>query len=91
MIKASGRYTGKLNWQTNVSLPHLTNHQLALAEVSGKIDNCSYSAWNGIIMTYWNMMDTIGDEGTYHNYYIATDKDGDSAWGRSEGKTFTSA
>ena len=90
MIKASGGFTGKANWQTSVSLPHLTNHQLVLAEVSGKLDNCSYSAWNGNVMTYWHMWDSIGDEGTYHNYYVVMDKDGDRAWGRSEGKTFTS-
>ncbi len=89
-MKPSGVFNGKVNWQTNVSLPHLSIHQLALGEVSGKIDSCSYSTWNGNVMTYWNMMDIIGDEGTYHNYYSVIDKDGDRAWGRSEGKTFTS-
>ncbi len=89
MIKASGGYTGKVNWQTNVSLPHLTNHQLALMEVSGKLDS-SDNKFKGAVMTYWNMWDINGDEGTYHNYYTIIDKDGDRAWGRSEGRLFTS-
>ncbi len=89
MKKVSGVFTGKINWQTNVSLPHLTNHQLALMEVSGILDS-SDKTWNGAIMTYWSTGDIIGDEGTYHTYYTIIDKDGDRAWGRTEGKTLTS-
>jgi hypothetical protein len=89
MTKVSGKYTGKINWQTNVSLPHLTNHQLTLAEVSGKLDS-SDKTWNGAVMTYWHMLDIIEDESTSYAYYTTIDKEGDRAWGKTEGKTFTS-
>ncbi|MBI2486348.1 MAG: hypothetical protein HYW01_05210 [Deltaproteobacteria bacterium] len=89
MTKFSGGFTGKVNWQTNVSLPHMANHELNLAEVSG-IQDCSDGKWKGAVITYWNMSDIIGDKSTYHAYYTNIDKDGDRDWGRIEGKTFNS-
>jgi hypothetical protein len=89
MTKISGQYTGKINWQTNVSLPHLTNHQLALSEGRGILDT-SDKIWNGAVQTHWSMHHIIGDEGTSQIYYTVTTKDGDTAWGRAESKTSTS-
>jgi hypothetical protein len=89
MIKFNGGFTGKVNWQTNLSLPHFANHDLNLAEVSGEQD-CSDDKWKGAIITYWNFSDVVGDESTYHAYYSNIDKDGDRDWGRIDGKTFKS-
>lgn len=65
MTKFNGGFTGKLKWQTNVSLPHFANHDLNLAEVSGEQD-CSDDKWKGAVITYWNMSDIIGDKSTFH-------------------------
>jgi hypothetical protein len=58
MTKFSGGFTGKVNWQNNVSLPHLANHELNLAEVSG-IQDCSDDKWKGAVITYWNMSEKM--------------------------------
>lgn len=89
MTKFNGSFTGKVNWQNNVTLPHLPNHHLNLAEVSGEQD-CSDDKWKGAILTYWIFSDVVGDESTYHAYYSNIDKDGDRDWGRIDGKTIES-
>jgi len=50
MTKFSGSFTGKVNWQTAVSLPHLAKHELNLAQVAG-LQKCSDARWNGAIIT----------------------------------------
>ncbi len=89
MKKFNGGFTGKVNWQTNVNLPHFDNHDLNLVEVSGEQD-CSDDKWKGAILTYWSVSHIIGDESTFHAYYSNMDKEGDRDWGRIEGKTFIS-
>lgn len=46
MNKFNGGFTGEVHWQNNVSLKHLSNHDLNLAEVSG-IQDCSDAKWKG--------------------------------------------
>jgi len=87
MIKFSGTFTGKVNWQNDVTLHHLGGHHLNFAEVSGEQD-CSDEKWKGATLTYWTYSDIEGDKSTFHAYYSNTDKEGDRDWGRMDGRTF---
>ena len=84
MTKFSGSFTGKVNWQTKVSLPHLANHHLILEEGSGEQD-CTDAKWKGVIVTYWSMITLVEGRGSSQAYYSNVDVDGDRDWGKFGG------
>lgn len=85
MTKFSGSLTGKVNWQTTVSLPHLANHELSLAEVAGP-QKCTDTKWKGAIITYWVTSDLVKGSGSQRGYYTNLLPDGDRDWGTLDGK-----
>ena len=85
MTKFSGSFTGKVNWQTTVSLPHLANHELNLAEVAGP-QKCIDAKWNDASVTYWGIADLVKGSGSQRGYYTNLLPDGDRDWGTLDGK-----
>ncbi len=89
MTKVSGSFTGKVNFQTTVSLPHLANYKLNLTEVTG-LQKSTDDKWNDASITYWGMADLVKGSGSQRGYFLNIHADGYQDWGTFDGKITTS-
>lgn len=85
----SGSFSGNVRLQTVVALSDQPNHDLNLAEISGK-QRSSDEKWNNAAITYWGITDVVEGQGTQRGYFVNAHGEGDRDWGTFEGKVATS-
>ncbi len=89
MTKISGSFSGKVNWQTVVSLPHAPGHVFSLGEVGGPQES-SDPNWEGATITYWGSADLVNGTGKQSGYWVNNHPNGDQDWGTFGGRITTS-
>lgn len=89
MTKISGTFSGKVNWQTTVALPHASGHILSLAEIAGP-QRCDDPDWADASITYWGTADLLNGNGSQGGHWVNHHSEGDQDWGTFEGQVTTS-
>lgn len=85
MPSITGSFTGKITKQHEMPLGDKLNHELGLAEVSGKQESPD-ALWNDSKVTYWAVTDVQDGKGTQTGYYNNVHGDTGRDWGTFEGK-----
>jgi hypothetical protein len=85
MSSISGSFSGKITQQSGLTLTDQPNHQMGIAEVSGRQESAD-PLWNGASITYWGVTELLNGEGTQRGYYNNVHGDKGRDWGTFEGK-----
>ena len=85
MPNYSGSFAGKVGSQAVVALRDQADHQLSVAEISGR-QNCTDEQWNDAQLTYWGLTDLTAGHGTQRGYWVNEHANGDRDWGTFEGR-----
>jgi hypothetical protein len=89
MAKISGKFSGNVNWQTVVPLPHDPGHIVSLGEVSGPQDTDD-PKWQDVSIQYWGAADLVNGSGKQSGHWVNNHANGDKDFGTFEGQITTS-
>ena len=84
----TGSFSGKITKQSGMPLSDLPNHEMGIAEVSGKQKSAD-PLWNDASITYWGVTELLNGEGSQRGYYNNVHGDKGRDWGTFEGKVST--
>jgi len=85
MPNFSGRFSGRSNLQTNLSLHDTPGHELSLIQIAGP-NMVSDENWKDCNVTYWISSDLIQGNGQQRGYFINEHPNGDCDCGTSDAK-----
>jgi hypothetical protein len=85
MPNFSGSFSGRATSQTVVSLEDVPNHEMHLATITG-LQKSSDDNWKDSRITYWDVSDLVGGNGTQRGYFVNVHANGDRDIGTFEGK-----
>ena len=88
MTNFSGSFSGRAVSQTVVSLEDVPNHEMHLATITG-LQKSSDDNWKDSRITYWDVSDLLGGNGTQRGYFVNVHANGDRDIGTFEGKVKT--
>jgi hypothetical protein len=88
MTKFSGSFSGKATSQATIALEDVPNHELHLATITG-LQKSSDEKWKDSRITYGDVSDLVGGNGTQRGYFVNVHANGDRDIGTFEGKVKT--
>ena len=88
MTKFSGSFSGTATSQATIALEYVPNHELHLATITG-LQKSSDEKWKDSRITYGDVSDLVGGNGTQRGYFVNVHANGDRDIGTFEGKVKT--
>jgi hypothetical protein len=89
MPNFSGSFSGRATSQTVTFLEDVPNHEIHLATITG-LQKSTDEQWNDSRITYWDVSDLVGGNGSQRGYFVNQHRNGDSDLGTFEGRVATS-
>ena len=88
MPNFSGSFSGRATSRATMALEDVPNHEMHLATITG-FQKSSDDHWKDSRITYADMSDLVGGNGTQRGYFVNTHANGDRDIGTFEGKVKT--
>ena len=88
MTAISGTFSGSVDWQTNVAVPHAPGSSLGVSQVSGP-QTCDDPNWSDVQIVYWGTAELAAGNGPQRGHWVNEHADGDKDWGTFEGRITT--
>jgi hypothetical protein len=88
MPNFSGSFSGKATSQATIALEDVPNHEMHLATITGH-QKSSDDNWKDSRITYGDVSDLVGGNGTQRGYFVNVHANGDRDIGTFEGKIKT--
>jgi hypothetical protein len=85
MPNITGSFSGRITKQFGLPLTDQPNHEMGIAEVSGRQQSPD-PLWNDASITYWGVTELLDGKGTQRGYYNNIHPDGGRDWGTFEGQ-----
>ena len=88
MTNFSGSFSGRATSRATIALEDVPNHEMHLATITG-VQKSSDDNWKDSRITYGDVSDLVGGNGTQRGYFVNVHANGDRDIGTFEGKVKT--